>query len=77
MDIESQHSVKKCIQEYKKRDIATVIKNLQRLSDTEDAEEVRALYGAGNYSMSGPYKRFFIQSSELHRWDENPRKDHV
>ena len=47
-DIESQHAVKKCIQEYKKRDVATAIKNLQRLSDRGDAEEVRVLYGARN-----------------------------
>ena len=32
-DIGSQHAVQKCIQEYKERDVATVIINLQRLSD--------------------------------------------
>ena len=63
-DIESQHAVQKCIQEYKNRDVATVIKNLQRLSDRQDAEKVRALHGAGNYSHAGPYKRFCIQSNE-------------
>ena len=31
-DIKSQHDVQKYIQEYKKRDVATVIKNLQQLS---------------------------------------------
>ena len=51
---ESQHIVQKCIQEYKQRDVATVIKNLQQLSDRQDAEEVRALYGAGSYSIAGP-----------------------
>ena len=74
-DVESQHAVQKCIQEYKKRDVATVTKNLQRLSDRHDAEDVRALYGAGNYSIAGLYKRFCIQSSEWHSWDENRRKD--
>ena len=76
-DIGFQHAVQKCIQEYKKRDVATVIKNLQRLSDRQDVEEVRALYGSGNYSIAEPYKRFCIQSSEWHSWDENRRKDHV
>ena len=57
-DIESQGTVQKCIQEYKKKDVATVINNLQRLSDREDAEEVRALYGVGSYSVAGPFKRF-------------------
>ena len=76
-DIESQHAVQKCILEYKNRDITTVIKNLQRLSDRQDAEEVRALYGAVNYSIAGPYKRFRVQSSKWHSWDENRMKDHV
>ena len=35
------------------------------------------VYGAGNYSIVGPYKRFCIKSSEWHSWDENWRKDHV
>ena len=59
------------MQEYKKRDVATVIKNIQRLSDRLDAEEVRALYSAGNCSIAGPYTRFCMQSSEWHSWDEN------
>ena len=65
-DIKSQDAVQKCMQEHKTRDVATVIKNLQRLSDKQDAKEVRALYGPGNYSIAGPYKRFCIQSSEWH-----------
>ena len=41
-----------------------MIKNLQQLSDRQDIEEVRALHGAGNYSIAGSHKRFSIQSSE-------------
>ena len=54
-----------------------MIKNLQRLSDRQDTEEVKAFYGAGNYPIAGPYKSFGIQSSEWLSWDENRRKDHV
>ena len=43
-----------------------MIKNPQRLSDRQDAEEVRALPDAGNYSIAVPYKRFSLQSSEWH-----------
>ena len=39
-DIKSLHAVRKCIKEYKKRDVAAVIKNLQRLSNRQDEEEV-------------------------------------
>ena len=35
------------------------------------------MYGAGNYSIAGPYKRFCIRSSEWHSCEENQRKDHV
>ena len=41
-----------------------MIENLQWLSDRQDIEEVRALHGAGNYSIAGSHKRFSIQSSE-------------
>ena len=34
--IESKHSDQKCIQEYKDRDVVTVIKNLLQLSDRQD-----------------------------------------
>ena len=51
-DLESQHAVKKCIQNYKKEDILVVIKNLERLSDRQDTEKVRALYGAGSYTIN-------------------------
>ena len=54
-----------------KKDVVSVIKNLQQLSDRQDAGEVRALYGAGNYSIARSYKRFCIQSSEWHSWDDN------
>ena len=48
----------------KKEDILVVIKNLERLSDRQDTEEVRALYGAGSYTFNEPYKKFLVQSSE-------------
>ena len=51
-DIESQHALQEYVQEYKKRDVVTVIKNLHRLSVRQDAEEVRTLYGAGNYFIA-------------------------
>ena len=54
-----------------KKDVVSVIKNLQQLSDRQDAEEVRALHGAGNYSIARSCKRFCIQSSEWHSWDDN------
>ena len=65
-NVESQHAVKKCIQNYKKEDILVVIKNLEQLSDRQDTEGVRALYGAGSYTVNELYKKFLIQISESH-----------
>lgn len=76
-DVESQHAVEKCIQHYKKEDVLVVINNLQRLSDRQDAEEVRALYGAGNYRLAESYRKFLVKSSEWHNWSEKRRHDHV
>ena len=43
----------------------------------EKENSLRALYGAVNYSIVGPRKRFCIQSIEWHSWDKNRKKDHV
>ena len=56
---------------------ATVINNLKEVSDRQDADEVKALCGAGNYSIAGIYKRSFMKSSEWHSLDENQRKNYV
>ena len=76
-DVESLHHVEKCIQGFKKEDVLQVIRNLKRLSDRQDAEEVRALYGAGSYVLSRQYSKFKVESSRWHSWNEDRRKDHV
>ena len=74
-DVESQHAVEKCIQNYKKEDILVVIKNLEQLSYQQDTEKVRALYDAGSYTVNKPYKMFLVQSSEWHNWSDSRRQD--
>lgn len=76
-DVECMHSVQKCIQNFKKEDALTVVKNLQRLCERQDAEEVRAIYGAGNYVLDKPYQSFKVASSEWHSWSESRRRAHV
>ena len=76
-NLESQLTVKKCIQNYKKEDILVVIKNLKRLSDRQDTEEVRALHDAGSYTINEPYKKFLVQGNELHSWRDSRRREHV
>jgi len=52
------------------RNVLQIIRNLKRLSDRQDAEEVRALYGAGSYVMSRQYIKFKVESSRWHSWSE-------
>ena len=58
-DVESQHVFEKCIQNCKKENILVVIKNLKRLSDRQDTEEVKALYGGGSYTVNKAYIKSF------------------
>ena len=54
-----------------------MVQNLQRLEQRQDAEEVRALNGAGKYILAEPYQRFKVPSNEWYFWSESRRKDHV
>ena len=76
-DMESIHAVEKCIQNYTKEDVVLVIENLKKLSDRQDLEEVRALFGTGNFVLSAPYQRFKLDSGTWHSWGQNRRNDHV
>ena len=55
----------------------SVVQNLQRLEQRQDAEEVRALTGAGKYILAEPYQRFKVPSNEWYFWSDSRRKDHV
>ena len=65
------------MQNYKKEDILVVIKTLERLSDWQNTEEVRALYRARSYTINEPYKTFLVQSSEWNLWSNSRRRDHL
>ena len=41
-----------------------MVQNLQRLEQRQDAEEVRALNGAGKYILAEPYQGFKVLSNE-------------
>ena len=76
-DIESQHSVEKCIQGFQKKDVITVVQNLKKLSERQELDEIRALYGAGNYKLAEPYKSFFVSSEKWHGWNSARKQDHL
>ena len=74
-DIESIHAVEKRKQCFKKASIATALSNIQSIVKRED--EIRALYGTGNYVLALEFKRFRLLSHIWHSWSEERKKKHI
>ena len=62
-DIESIHHIEKLSQCFKKQSIVHVTRNLRDLALRQENNEIRAIYGAGNYSLSTEYSTFKIDSA--------------
>ena len=43
----------------------------------EENDEVREIYGAGNYVLSSQYKSFQVQSYVWHSRNEDRKRDHI
>ena len=71
-DIESLHAVEKRKQNFKKEDIVTAMSNIQSIIKREDNEEIRAIYGAGNYVLAPEFKKFQVLSHKWHSWGSTP-----
>ena len=76
-DIESLHHVEKMNQTFEKKAVKEAIGNIQKLSDRQDSEEARAIYGAGSYVLSTAYKQCSVTSATWHNWIIEQKKDHV
>ena len=74
-DVESLHHVKKMNQNFEKKTVKEAIGNIQKLSDRQVSEEIRAIYGAGNYVLSAAYKQFFVPSATGHNWTVERKKE--
>ena len=48
-DVESLHTLKRWIKISRKKAVKEAIGNIQKLSNRQDSEEIRAIYGAGSY----------------------------
>ena len=66
-DGESLHQVEN-ESKFRKKTVKEVIGNIQKWSDRQDSEEVRAIYLAGSYVLSTAYKQFFVPSATWHNW---------
>ena len=76
-DIESMHFVEKNNQSFKKLDTAQVVKNLEQVHNRQDAEEIRAIYGAGKYSLSTEFRKFAVDSAIWHSWSLTRKDNHI
>ena len=57
-DIESLHAKQKQSQNFKRETVTAAISNIQNIIQREQNDEIRAIYGAGNYVLSPEYKKF-------------------
>ena len=55
-DVESMDHVGKMNQNFVRKSVKEVIENIQKLSERQDSEELRALFGAGSHVLSETYK---------------------
>ena len=55
-DVESMDHVEKMNQNFVRKSVKEVIENIQKLSERQDSEELRALFGAGSHVLSEAYK---------------------
>ena len=53
--IEEIHAIQKCMQNFKKLDVLSVVQSLQRLEQRQGSQEVRVLYRAGKYVLAEPH----------------------
>ena len=53
---------------FREKTVKEAIRNIQKLSDRQDSEEVRAIYGAGSYVLSAAYKQLSVPSATWHNW---------
>ena len=75
--IESEHYCEKKEQSFQKGGINDVIKTLKCLTERQEDEEVRAIYGSGLYSLSKEFKKFEMNSVRWHSMKEEERRNHV
>lgn len=76
-DIESKHAAEKRNQNFKKESILVAVANIHAMVKREENDEVRAIYGAGNYVLSNSYKVFQVPSHIWHSWSGDRKKDHI
>ena len=71
------HAKQKRNQNFKTETVPAAISNIPNVIQREQNDEIRAIYGAGNYVLSPEYKKFQGPSHRWHSWSEQRKKDHI
>ena len=75
--IECMHYLEKFEQCFKRGSLETVLTNLKPLIDRQYSEEIRAIYGAGSYSLSSKYAKFRVDNAKWHSWSQERKLQHI
>ena len=62
---------------FSKKSINEIIKSFESFYNRQDKEELRALYGAGSFSVATEYEKFKLDSAQWHRWLMKKKQDHI
>ena len=62
--MECQHYLEKKEQSFRKETVEGVIKTFKSLVETQEDEEVRAIYRSGSYKSTGRCKKFEVDSAK-------------
>ena len=75
--IESLHFIERPNQCFQKKTVSEAAQALKALALRQENDEVRAVYGAGNYLHSKDFSKFKVDSARWYGWSESRRRDHV
>ena len=62
---------------FKKESIEVALRNIQKIVQREENDEIHAPYAAGNYCLSPKYQKFQVASHMWHSWSEERREGHL
>ena len=75
--IEAQHFCQKNEQSFKAGIISEIVGTLKTLTERQQNDKVRALYGSGPYYLSQNYRRFQVDSVQWHSMNAKKKMKHV
>ena len=75
--IEAQHFHQKTEQSFKASTISEIVGTLKTLTERQQNDEVRALYGLRPYHLSPSYRRFQVDSVQWHSMNAKKKMKHV